>query len=147
MTSATVGATLVPHRDAIDPKFTWDLSAIFSDWDGWDAAYRELDQRIDAYRQYEGTLGQSGQRLLSALVEQDALGQLAYKVWYYASLQHDQDQRDNTVNARRERVQILFAKWRQAVVVVQPGIAARAGRHRARLDGRGPGARRLPVFD
>jgi len=44
MTSATAGATLVPHRDAIDPKFKWDLSAIFSDWDGWDAAYRELDQ-------------------------------------------------------------------------------------------------------
>ena len=89
MSSASAGATLVPPREAIDPEFTWDLSAIFSDWEAWDAAYRELDQRIDAYRQFEGTLGQGGQRLLSALAEQDALGQLAYKVWYYASLQHD----------------------------------------------------------
>src|SRR5580765_6983656 len=104
MSSASAGATLVPSRDAIDPEFTWDLSAIFSDREAREAGYRALDQRIDAYRQYEGTLGQSGQRLLSALAEQDALGQLAYKVWYYASLQHDQDQRDNTVNARRDRV-------------------------------------------
>ena len=63
MSSASAGATLVPAREAVDPKFTWDLSAIFSDWEAWDAAYRELDQRIDAFRQYEGTLAQSGQRL------------------------------------------------------------------------------------
>ncbi len=29
------------------------------------------------------------------------------------SLQHDQDQRDNTVNARRQHVQLLIARWRQ----------------------------------
>jgi oligoendopeptidase F len=120
--SASAGATLVPPREAIDTKFTWDLSAIFSDWDAWDATYRELDQRIDGFRQFEGTLGQSGERLLSALVEQDALGQLAYKVWYYASLQYDQDQRDNTINGRRERVQLLFAKWRQAVSWFSPEL-------------------------
>jgi len=50
MSSASAGATLVPPREAIDPEFTWDLSAIFSDWEAWDAGYRELDQRIDAYQ-------------------------------------------------------------------------------------------------
>src|SRR5262245_44584256 len=120
--SASPAATLVPSRDAIDTKFTWDLSSIFTDWDAWDAAYRELDQRIDAFRQFEGTLGQNAERLLSSLAEQDALGQLAYKVWYYASLQYDQDQRDNTINGRRERVQLLFAKWRQAVSWFSPEL-------------------------
>ena len=95
----------------------------------------------------EGTLGQSGQRLLSALVEQDALGQLAYKVWYYASLHHDQDQRDNTrqrpPGARADPLRQMAA----GRVVVQPGIAARAARDRARLDGRGPVAGGLPLLD
>jgi len=44
----------------------------------------------------------------------EELGQLAYRVWYFPSLQYDEDQRDNTINARRQRVQILFAKWKQA---------------------------------
>ena len=41
-------------------------------------------------------------------------GQLAYRVWYFPSLRYDEDQRDNTVNARRQQVQILFARWKQA---------------------------------
>ena len=60
--------------------------------------------------------------LLSALREQDELGQLAYRVWYYASLYYDQDQRDNAVNARRQRVQLLLARWRQATSWFNPEL-------------------------
>ena len=42
------------------------------------------------------------------------MGQLAYRVWYYPSLQYDEDQRDNGVNAKRQQVQILFARLGQA---------------------------------
>ena len=44
----------------------------------------------------------------------DELGQLAYRVWYLPSLQYDEDQRDNAVNAKRQQVQILFARLQQA---------------------------------
>ena len=37
-------------------------------------------------------------------------GSLSYRVWYYPSLTHDQDQRDNASAARRQRVQLLFAR-------------------------------------
>jgi oligoendopeptidase F len=50
------------------------------------------------------------------------LGQLAYRVWYYAALHYDQDQRDNTVNARRQRVQLLLARWRQATSWFNPEL-------------------------
>jgi oligoendopeptidase F len=114
MSPAGQVSTLVPARETVDPRFTWDLSAIFSDWIEWEAQYQSLDQRIEAFKQYEGTLDQGGDRLRAALTEQDELGQLAYKVWYYASLNYDQDQRDNVVNGRRQRVQMLIARWRQA---------------------------------
>src|SRR5687767_10316893 len=91
--------TVVPARDTVDARFTWDLSPIFADWTTWDVAFHELDQGIEAFKQFEGTLASGAERLVGALREQDRLGQLAYKVWYHASLQHDQDQRDNTVNA------------------------------------------------
>jgi oligoendopeptidase F len=112
----------VPSRDTVDPRFTWDLSAIFPDWGAWETAFQRLDHGVDAFRAFEGTLGRSGTHLLSALREQDELGQLAYKVWYYASLQYDQDQRSNAVNGHRQRVQLLLARWKQATSWFNPEL-------------------------
>jgi oligoendopeptidase F len=121
-TPVTATPTLVPARDAIAPAYTWDLAAIFASWDAWEAGAAELDRRIDAYRQFEGTLAQGPHRLLAAFEEQDAIGQLSYKVWYYASLTHDQDQRDNSVAARRQRVQLLLAKLGQSTSWFNPEL-------------------------
>ena len=114
--------TVVPTRDAIDPKYTWDLKSIFPSWEGWEAGFTELDRGIEAYRKYEGTLAQGSGQLLRALKDRDALGQLSYKVWYYPSLQYDEDQRNNTINARRQRVQLLIAKWQQATSWFNPEL-------------------------
>jgi oligoendopeptidase F len=62
----------------------------------------------------KGTLAGGPDRLLDAFKQAETLGQLAYRVWYFPSLRYDEDQRDNTVNARRQQVQILFARWKQA---------------------------------
>jgi oligoendopeptidase F len=112
--SAPTGSTLVPPRAAVDPKYTWDLSAIFTDWAAWGAGFRDLEQGVDAFKQFEGTLAQGAHRLLASLQERDRIGQLSYRVWYYPNLQYDQDQRDNTINARRQQVQLLLARWSQA---------------------------------
>jgi oligoendopeptidase F len=119
---ASPAQSLVPARETIDPKHTWDLSAIFPSWDAWEEGYLALDKGIERFKQFEGTLGQGRERLVAAFQEQDVLGQLAYRVWYYASLAYDQDQRDNAVNARRQRVQLLLARWRQATSWFNPEL-------------------------
>ncbi|MGE0362432.1 MAG: oligoendopeptidase F [Vicinamibacterales bacterium] len=120
MTSAP--ATLTPERSAIDPAYTWDLSAIFPSWEAWEAAMADLEQRIGAFKALAGTLGQSGAALRDALQAHDAIGQLSYRVWYYPSLTHDQDQRDNTSAARRQRVQLLFARLEHATSWFNPEL-------------------------
>jgi oligoendopeptidase F len=120
--SAAPAPSLVPARELLDQKYTWDLSSIFPNWDAWEQAFSELDRGIEAYKKYEGTLAQGGEQLLKALTDRDALGQLSYKVWYYPSLQYDQDQRNNAINARRQRVQLLIAKWQQATSWFQPEL-------------------------
>lgn len=114
--------TVVPERQALDPKYTWDLASIFPDWPAWEAAFADLDAGIEAYKKYEGTLGQGPEQLLRALKDRDALDQLSYRVWYYPALQYDEDQRNNTINAKRQRVQLLFAKWQQAMSWFQPEL-------------------------
>jgi oligoendopeptidase F len=102
------------ERDQIPDRFKWNLRNIFPDWASWDAAYAELDRKIGSFATLQGTLARGGDRLLAALKLRDDIGQLEYKVWYFASLWYDQDQRDNQINARRQQVQILFAKAAQA---------------------------------
>src|SRR5436190_319767 len=128
--SPTDSATAEPpqarsrKRDDIDNRYKWNLSDIFPDWNAWEASYATLDAGIDRYAALKGTLSEGPARLLSAFELSEELGQLAYRVWYYPSLRYDEDQRDNALNARRQKVQILFAKWKQAESWFSPELLA-----------------------
>src|SRR4030095_3421085 len=96
----------LPTRDAIPVRYKWDLSSICRDWDEWTAAYRRLDEAIEAFKAFQGTLDKGAETLVAAFKAMDEMGSLAYRVWYYASLQYDEDQRNNHINAPRQPGQV-----------------------------------------
>jgi oligoendopeptidase F len=102
------------NRHEIPDRYKWNLDDIFPSWEAWAEGYRKLEAGIERYAALKGTLAEGPHRLLEAYQLSDELGQLAYRVWYYPSLRYDEDQRDNEVNAKRQQVQILFAKLQQA---------------------------------
>jgi oligoendopeptidase F len=102
------------RREDVPERFKWNLSDIFPNWSKWEAGYKQLEAGINRYAALKGTLAGGPEALLDAFRLSEELGQLAYRVWYYPSLQYDEDQRDNTVNAKRQQVQILFARLAQA---------------------------------
>src|SRR6478736_1174895 len=101
-------APALRERAAIPEKFKWNLTHIFPDWEAWQRTYDELDRKIGCYAALQGTLAGGADHLLAAMKLSDDIGQLTYKVWYFASLKYDEDQRDNQANAQRQQVQILF---------------------------------------
>lgn len=109
-------------RDEIPERYRWNLTSIFPDWHHWKAAYDDLAARVAAFRKRQGTLAQGPDAILTAFRATDEMGQLAYKVWYFAALRHDEDQRDNAINARRQEVQILMATWQQATSWFKPEL-------------------------
>jgi oligoendopeptidase F len=111
-------------RDEIPESFTWNLADIYPNWDAWEAALQEFEGKLAGYAELKGTLAQGGDCVLKAFRLEDDLGQLSYKLWYYAGLTYDQDQRDNAANARRQRVQILFAKAEEARSWFAPELLA-----------------------
>jgi len=111
-------------RALIEDSHKWNLADIYPDWSAWDAARAELNRRIDEYADLKGTLGAGPDRVLAAFLLNDALGQLAYKVHFYVSLQYDEDQRDNAVNGRRQQVMALLAKWQEATSWFNPELLA-----------------------
>ncbi|MDP2388930.1 MAG: hypothetical protein Q8N52_01275, partial [Acidobacteriota bacterium] len=63
---ASAPSTQVPTRESLDPRYTWDLTSIFPNWEAWEAAFADLDTGIEAYKQYQGTLAQGADQLLRA---------------------------------------------------------------------------------
>jgi oligoendopeptidase F len=124
LTPDAVIAAAVRERADIPVADTWNLDDIFSGLDAWEAACQELDAGIRAFAVRRGSLGQGAGALLEALQASDALGQLAYRVYYYVALKYDQDQRDNVANGRRQKVQHLLAQWRQATSWFNPELLA-----------------------
>ena len=119
-------ATAAPQRSRIraeiDDGHKWNLTDIYTDWETWDTARRELEQQISQYAALKGTLHQGPERLLAAYNLNDSLGQLAYKVYFYPSLKYDEDQRDNSVNARKQQIEALVARWQQATSWFSPEL-------------------------
>ena len=120
--SPSAATSVIRRRDEIPAEHTWNLSDIFADWATWEEGCRKLGQGIDEFRSLQGTLARGPERLLTAMRATDDIGQLAYKVYYFAALRHDEDQRDNTSNARRQDVQALLARWAQATSWFNPEL-------------------------
>jgi oligoendopeptidase F len=116
--------TRTRNREEIGDAHKWRLDDIYPDWTAWESAYAELERRIGEYAQLKGTLSNGPEQLLAAYKLNDELGQLAYKVYFFPSLKYDEDQRDNQVNARRQQVQALMARWQEVTSWLSPELLA-----------------------
>jgi len=110
------------ERGQIEERWKWNLADIFPGWDAWDETRAALAKGVDEYATLQGTLATGPDALLRAFQLSDSLGQIAYKVWYFVSLRYDEDQRDNAVNARKQQVQELLARWQQAASWFNPEL-------------------------
>jgi oligoendopeptidase F len=110
------------ERSEIPERYTWDLGHIYPDWTAWESGLERLQGLMDAYQALKGTLAEGPQRVLQASLASDELGQLAYKVYQYPGLMQSQDTRDNSVQARLERVRLALAAFRQATAWYTPEL-------------------------
>jgi oligoendopeptidase F len=114
--------TRTRNRAEIADTHKWRLDDIYPDWATWESALAELEQRIGDFSGLKGTLANGPEQVLAAYQLNDSLGQLAYKVYFFPSLKYDEDQRDNQVNGRRQRVQALMARWQEATSWMSPEL-------------------------
>ena len=107
-------------RDEIPAEYKWNLNDIYKNWDEWNAGMQEAQKKMDAIVSYKGKLKQSSSDLLKVMELNDELGILSYKVYRYPQLNRDSDTRDQTINAKMQQVQILFAKFETATSWINP---------------------------
>ncbi len=129
----TTGSPKDRHELAVGD--TWQLDDIYRSTAEWEAGCGALEAGVKRLAAQRGTLASGAAALVAAFQERDAVGQLAYRVYYFAALTYDQDQRDNGANGRRQRVQHLLAQWGQATAWFNPELLAIPLEHRPGLDG------------
>ena len=118
----TTAAVRSRNRADIPVEYTWNLADIYPDWQAWEADRSQLELKIDEYAALKGTLGRGPEQLLTAFRQSDALGKLAHTVYYFPSLKYDEDQRDNDINAKRQTIEALFARWQQVTSWFSPEL-------------------------
>jgi oligoendopeptidase F len=119
---ATAAPPRSRNRAEIDDAYKWNLTDIYADWQSWERDRAALEAQIADYAVLKGTLATGPDRLLAALQLNDRLGQLAHRVVYFPMLKYDEDQRDNAVNARRQQVEALMARWQEAISWLNPEL-------------------------
>ncbi len=107
-------------RDQIPEKYKWNLSDIYESWDLWEADMVRIEELMEQYAAFEGTLAQGPDKLLEASRMSDEMGILSYKLYRYPALMNSLDTRDNDISAKLQRVRTLFARFSTATAWFNP---------------------------
>jgi oligoendopeptidase F len=98
------------NRAEISAEYRWDFTPIYANWEAWEAAMKEFDNRIDAFAALKGSIKKGPGAVLTAYKAFDEVGKLQQKVYGYTALQRDIDTRNQEISGKFQRVTALFAK-------------------------------------
>lgn len=100
----------VKNRSQIDNKYKWNLEAMYENEDLWEIDYKKALQLSEEYQNFCGKLGESSTMLLNAYKTKDEIYKLIEKVYVYAHMRKDEDNRVAKYQAMIDRCQGLMAK-------------------------------------
>ncbi|XFA99549.1 oligoendopeptidase F [Candidatus Izemoplasma sp. B36] len=99
----------------------WDLTYLFPTKEDWEVGYNKTIKIIDKLKNYKGKLGEY-EMFKEYFLLQLEFTQVGLKTYQYASLLSDLNKKDAENSARLQKMQILFAKLRQATSFEEPEI-------------------------
>lgn len=114
----------IGFASAADAVQRWDLRDLYPTPAGWDSAYRETRERIEALPRLRATLGSDAASLLAGLSEVSDLRKTSWRLVGYAYLKSDEDLRDASGQERRSQAQSLLTLLDEKISWVAPAIQA-----------------------
>lgn len=114
----------LPKRNEIPEEFKWRLEDIYASNDLWEQDVAKAKEMAAKISSYQGTLGQSGSRLLEVLTLQDELTKTMDQIYVYARMRRDEDNANATYQALTDRATTLSVQTYSALSYIQPEILA-----------------------
>ncbi|MFT4036776.1 MAG: oligoendopeptidase F [Thermomicrobiales bacterium] len=122
--SAPIGT--IPSRSDVALEDTWDLSTLYQTDDDWERQLAAIPALLEAAVSHEGHLGDSPQRLRSAIDDSMALRGALERVRVYANLRKDEDTTNPDALSRNERSVAVAIEAGQALAFFEPELLALA---------------------
>ena len=112
----------VPERSEVAEEYTWDLSDLYADDEEWEAAYAEIEERLDELSVYEGRVTEDAETLRGVLELRESIMREVANVAAYARMRRDEDTTNQTYQALAARAQSLSADASSAASFIEPGL-------------------------
>jgi oligoendopeptidase F len=110
--------------DAQTTRYQWDLADLYASDAAWEAAFSAAQKRIEGLARHKGSLGRDAATMLAAYGDISGTMKDAYRVYQFAALKRDEDQRVPEAQARFGRVQALLAGLGENTSWVNPELLA-----------------------
>ncbi|WP_440988787.1 oligoendopeptidase F [Haloarchaeobius baliensis] len=112
----------VPERSEVDTEYKWDLESIYATDEEWEAAFEDVEARLEDLAHYEGEVTDDGETLLATLELRDEVMREVSKVTAYARMRKDEDTTNQTYQGYSTRAQSLSADASSAASFIEPEI-------------------------
>lgn len=111
-------------REEIPEKYKWNFSDIYENWEDWEADFKAISIDMKKIISCKGTLGESADNLLKLMAAQESLMKKAYKVYQFVSFQSTVDTRNMELQAKLQKVGLLFAGFGPVTAWISPELIA-----------------------
>ena len=115
---------MLKKRSEIEEKYKWNLEDMIPSQEALEALLKTVEERIDAYSAFKGTLGSSAQRLAEFLKFDVELDEMFARLFSYARQKSDEDTSLGEYQALLSKVTTLSTKASGAASFAEPEILA-----------------------
>lgn len=114
----------IPERSEIPDKDKWNLSKLFPDDPAWEEGLQQFHAMLPKIESFQGTLGESAEKLRGCLDFMTELGILEERLGYYAQLRLSENGGDSSHQAKFAKFMQAAAKAEALASYQQPEILA-----------------------
>ncbi len=124
MTTTTASTTpkAIPTRDEIEDVYKWNLKDIYPSEEAWETDFKKAEQLIEKAKTFAGKLTSSAETLYQCLETKSELFLLVARLYQYARLNQDLDNRVSRYQAMSERAAMLSSQAGVAFAYVEPEL-------------------------
>lgn len=103
-------------------QYVWDLSELYPTAAAWEKDLAETNSRIAKLPELKGTLGKNAKKMQEGLGEISNTYKQVSRIYVYASLSRDEDQRNAQTQERFGKARQMYSEFVQAISWVSPEI-------------------------
>ncbi len=118
----TADTVSLPSREDIEEKYKWSLTDIYKSIDDWEADFKWINDNLDGYKKFIGTLGNSSEQLLNCFKFDDEIGIKLERLYLYSMLAKDSDLRVGKFQSMDERIKSLYSKISTVSSFIKPEL-------------------------